>query len=206
MSPSAPKDKFFERVINPYLAEVLQHPQTIEMREGVLHIRDVEGPRCTESVETKLEAMEQQVFKCQGMVERGLNANQMMITEFTNNHKLDAKVIGETIFKLQEKIEHLQAHIYDLQNQNCEYEYRFKRMSLAADLRIPETRSSFYDGEPMPWKMDSSIFFTSKGYIIIWVWALPLATAKLGGGAPVSYHHHTFIFIVFHRSILLVIS
>ena len=153
-SPSAPKDKFFERVINPYLAEVLQHPQTIEMREGVLHIRDVEGPRRTGSVETKLEAVEQQVFKCQGMVERGLNANQMMITDFTDNHKLDAKVIGETIFKLQEKIEHLQAQIYDLQNQNCEYEYRFKRMSLAADLRIPETRSSFYDGEPMPWKMD----------------------------------------------------
>ena len=153
-SSSAPKDKFFEKVINPYLAEVLQHPQTIEMREGVLHIRDVEGPRRTGSVETKLEAVEQQVFKCQGMVERGLNANQMMITEFTNNHKLDAKVIGETIFKLQEKIEHLQAQIYDLQNQNCEYEYRFKRMSLAADLRIPETRSSFYDGEPMPWKMD----------------------------------------------------
>ena len=153
-SSSAPKDKFFEKVINPYLAEVLQHPQTIEMREGVLHIRDVEGPRRTGSVETRLEAMEQQVFKCQGMVERGLNANQMMITEFTNNHKLDAKNIGETIFKLHEKIEHLQAQIYDLQNQNCEYEYRFKRMSLAADLRIPETRSSFYDGEPMPWKMD----------------------------------------------------
>ena len=153
-SSSAPKDKFFEKVINPYLAEVLQHPQTIEMREGVLHIRDVEGPRRTGSVETRLEAMEQQVFKCQGMVERGLNANQMMIAEFTNNHKLDAKNIGETIFKLHEKIEHLQAQIYDLQNQNCEYEYRFKRMSLAADLRIPETRSSFYDGEPMPWKRD----------------------------------------------------
>ena len=153
-SSSAPKDKFFERVVNPYLVEVLQHPQTIEMREGVLHIRDVEGPRRTGSMETKLEAMEQQVFKWQGMVEHGLNANQMMITEFTNNHKLDAKVIGETIFKLQEKTKHLQAQIYDLQNQNCEYEYRFKRMSLAADLRIPETRSSFYDGEPMPWKMD----------------------------------------------------
>ena len=57
-SPSTPKDKFFERVINPYLAEVLQHPQTIEMREGVLHIRDVEGPRRTGSMETKLEAVE----------------------------------------------------------------------------------------------------------------------------------------------------
>ena len=55
MSPSTPKDKFFEKVINPYLAEVLQHPQTIEMREGVLHIRDVEGPRRTGSVERKLD-------------------------------------------------------------------------------------------------------------------------------------------------------
>ena len=153
-SPSAPKDKFFEKVINPYLAEVLQHPQTIEMREGLVHIHDVEGPRRTESVETRLEAMEQQVFKCHGMVEHGLNANHMMITEFTNNHKLDDKNIGAAIFMLHEKIERLQAQIYDLQNQNCEYEYRFKRMSLAADLRIPETRSSFYDGEPMPWKMD----------------------------------------------------
>ena len=71
-SPSAPKDKFFDRVVNPYLAEVLQHPQTIEMREGVLHIRDVEGPRRTGSMETKLEAMEQEGFNCQGMVERGL--------------------------------------------------------------------------------------------------------------------------------------
>ena len=153
-SPSAPKDKFFEKVINPYLTKVLQHPQTIEMCEGLLHIRDVEGPRRTESMETRLEVMEQQVFKCQEMVERGLDSNHIMITEFTNNHKLDVKDIGEAIFKLHEKIKHLQAQIYDLQNQNCEYEYRFKRMSLAADLRIPETRSSFYDGEPMPWKMD----------------------------------------------------
>ena len=153
-TPSASKDKFFEKVINPYLAEVLRHPQTIEMRDGLLHIRDVEGPKGTGSVETRLEAMEQQVFKCQGMVERGINASHTMLAEFTNNYKPDAKNTEEAIFKLHEKIEHLQAQIYDLQNQNCEYEYRFKRMSLAADLRIPETRSSFYDGEPMPWKMD----------------------------------------------------
>ena len=80
---SAPKDKFFEKVINPYLAEVMQHPQTIEMREGVLHIRDVEGPKRTGSMEKKLKAMEQQVFNYQGMVECGLNANHSMITEFT---------------------------------------------------------------------------------------------------------------------------
>jgi hypothetical protein len=95
------------------------------------------------------------------MVEHGLNANHLMITEFTHDHKLDAKNFGEAIFKLHERIEHLQAHIYDLQNQNCEYEYRFKKMSLAADLRIPETRSSFYDGEPMPWKTEDKILSSS---------------------------------------------
>ena len=127
----------------------------------MLHIRDVEGPKGTGSVELRLEAMEQQVFKCQGMVERGINASHTMLAEFTNNYKPDAKNTEEAIFKLYEKIEHLQAQIYDLQNQNCEYEYRFKRMSLAADLRIPETRSSFYDGEPMPWKVDDKLASSS---------------------------------------------
>ena len=32
--PSSPKDKFYEKVINPYLPEVMKHPQAIEMREG----------------------------------------------------------------------------------------------------------------------------------------------------------------------------
>ncbi|KAE8768613.1 40S ribosomal protein S5-1 [Hordeum vulgare] len=88
------------------------------MREGVLHLRDVEGPKKTGSMEARLEAMEQQVFKCQGMVEHGLNANHMMITEFTNKHKIDANDIGKHLSKLCGRIDHLQAQIYDLQNQN----------------------------------------------------------------------------------------
>ncbi|KAE8820298.1 40S ribosomal protein S5-1 [Hordeum vulgare] len=91
------------------------------MREGMLHIRDVEGPKKTGSVEARLEAMEQQVFKCQGMVERGLNTNYMMITEFTNKHKIDANDIGKHLSRLYDRIDHLQAQIYDLQNQNSEY-------------------------------------------------------------------------------------
>ena len=85
----------------------------------------------------------------------------MMIAEFANGHKLDANNIGEAIFKLHEKIEHLHAQFYDPQNQNYEYEYKFKRMSLAADLRISETRSYFYDGEPMPWKIEDKILSSS---------------------------------------------
>ncbi|KAE8808065.1 40S ribosomal protein S5-1 [Hordeum vulgare] len=121
-SRKVPKDKFFEKVINPYLAGVLQHPQSIEMHEWALHIRDVEGPKKTGSMEARLEAMEHQVFKCQGMVERGLNANHMMITEFTNKHKIDANDIGKHLSRVYDRIDHLQSEIYDLQNQNysCE--------------------------------------------------------------------------------------
>ncbi|KAE8818873.1 40s ribosomal protein s5-1 [Hordeum vulgare] len=71
-------------------------------------------------METRLEAMEQQVFKCQGMVERGLNANHMMITEFTNKHKIDANDIGKHLSRLYDRIDLHQAQIDDLQNQNCE--------------------------------------------------------------------------------------
>ncbi|KAE8770685.1 40S ribosomal protein S5-1 [Hordeum vulgare] len=89
------------------------------MREGMLHIRDVEGPKKTGSVEVRLEGMEQQVFRCQGMMERGLNANHMMITEFTNKHKINANDNGKHLSRLYDRIDHLQAQIYDLQNQNC---------------------------------------------------------------------------------------
>ncbi|KAE8805445.1 40S ribosomal protein S5-1 [Hordeum vulgare] len=71
----------------------------------MLHIRDVEGAKKTGSVETRLEVMEQQVFKCQGMVERGLNANHTIITEFTSNHKLDAIDIGKHLSRLYDRFE-----------------------------------------------------------------------------------------------------
>ncbi|XP_020192515.1 uncharacterized protein [Aegilops tauschii subsp. strangulata] len=97
---SSSKDKFFERVINPYLSEVMKHPQTIEMREGVLHIRDVQGPKRTGTVEAKLEAMEREVFKCKGMVERGLGANHLRIMDFTCDHKVDGRSMKDIVFTL----------------------------------------------------------------------------------------------------------
>jgi hypothetical protein len=132
----------------------MKHPQAIEMREGVLHIQDVQGPKKIRSEKARLEAVEHEIFKCQGMVERGLNANHSMITEFIREHSVDGKNSGDVIFKLNDRIDYLQAQIYDLQNRNFEYEAKFKGMSLAANFRTPEMRSSFYDGEPLPWKTE----------------------------------------------------
>nr|XP_020151248.1 uncharacterized protein LOC109736437 [Aegilops tauschii subsp. strangulata] len=124
--PSSCKDKFYEKVINPDIPEVMKHPQAIEIHEGVLHIRDVQGPKKTGSAEARLESMEQEIFKCQGMVEHGLNANHSMITKFTCENKVDNKEIGDAIFKLNDRIDYLQAQVYALQNQNFDYEAKFK--------------------------------------------------------------------------------
>ncbi|KAE8818114.1 60S ribosomal protein L34 [Hordeum vulgare] len=108
------------------------------MCEGMRHIHDVEGPKKTGSMEVRLEAMEQQVFKCQGMVERGLNANHMMITEFTNKHKINANDIGKHLSRLYDRIDHLQAQIYDPQNQN----YDYGKVLLLSKLHGPTCRFS----------------------------------------------------------------
>ena len=47
---------------------------------------------------------------------------------------------------------------------------------------------------------------SNKEELSIWVWALPLATTKLGGDAPVSHHHHNSYLYRFLSSILLVVS
>ena len=146
--------KFFDNVINLYLREVMQHPQAIQMHDGVQHIRDVQGPKGTGSVEARLEAMEQEVFRCKGMVEHGINANHRMIADYTRDLKVEGKSMKDIVFTFNEQINFLQSQIYDLQNQVFEYEVRFKGMSLVASCRTRETHSSSYDGGPLPWKSD----------------------------------------------------
>ncbi|KAE8809054.1 40S ribosomal protein S5-1 [Hordeum vulgare] len=123
---SSSKDKFFDNIINPYLPKVTQHPQAIQMREGVLYIRDVQGPKGTESVEARLEAMEQEVFRYKGMVESGFNANNLMIVDYTRDLKVDANSMKDIVFSPNEQINLLRSQIHYLQSQVFEYEARFK--------------------------------------------------------------------------------
>ncbi|KAE8792042.1 hypothetical protein D1007_33465 [Hordeum vulgare] len=96
MTPSSSsKDKFFEKVINPYLPDVLKHAQTIEMHEEVLNIHDMQGQKKEGSKKARFATLEREIFKCQGMVERGLSGNNFMITEFIHENKMDARNVGE---------------------------------------------------------------------------------------------------------------
>jgi hypothetical protein len=120
--------------INPYMRELRMHLKELSLKNGELQIKDVQGPKGEGSLEARMEALEQEVFK----------------------YKKETTELWRDVLLLQETTNQLQAQLYDMQNQNCEYEARFQQMSAAANFRILETKTSFLDGGPLPWKYDNN--------------------------------------------------
>jgi hypothetical protein len=88
------------------------------------------------------------------MAEREMDIIYRINQELVAKHKKETAELWNDIFSLHETTNKLQAQLYDLENQNCEYEDMFKQMSAAASFRILETKTSFLDGKPLPWKSD----------------------------------------------------
>jgi predicted RNase H-like nuclease (RuvC/YqgF family) len=101
-----------------------------------------------------MEALEQEVFKYKKMAEREVELIHRINQELITKYKKETTELWKDIFSLHETTNQLQAQLYDLQNQNYEYEARFKQMSAAASFRTLETKTSFLDGGPLPWKYD----------------------------------------------------
>ena len=132
------------------------------MEDGVLHKEDLKGPVKDGSTEERLKEMEHEVFKFKKIVEHGVEANFDIINEMKACHKKEMKEVWSILTALEEKVLELQGQIYDLHNQNCEYELKFLRMGLAAECRILETEASFETGEPFPWKHFSKDYIINK--------------------------------------------
>jgi hypothetical protein len=141
-------------VINPYMRELKMHPKELSLKDGKVQIEDVRGPEGEGSIEAWMEELEQEVFRYKKMAEREVDIIHMINQELIAKHKKETVELWDDILSLHETTNKLQAQLYDLQNQNCEYEARFKQMSAAASFRILDTKSSFLDGEPLPWKSD----------------------------------------------------
>jgi hypothetical protein len=43
--------------------------------------------------------------------------------------------------------------MWDVENQNCEYEDRFNKITKAASTKFNDPPTSFYNGRPYPWKL-----------------------------------------------------
>jgi hypothetical protein len=101
-----------------------------------------------------MEELEQEVFRYKKMAEREVDIIHRIKAELLEEHKKETAKLWDDIFSLHETTNNLQAQLYGVHNQNCEYETRFKHISSVASFRILETKSSFADGEPLPWKSD----------------------------------------------------
>ncbi|KAK1677898.1 hypothetical protein QYE76_038746 [Lolium multiflorum] len=121
---------------------------------AAIKIEDVRGPKGEGSLEDRMEKLEQEVFTYKKMAEREVDIFHKIVSELIDEHKKETTKLWDDILSLHNTTNKLQAQLYDVQNQNCEYENRFKHISYAASFRIPETKTSFVDGEPLPWKSD----------------------------------------------------
>jgi hypothetical protein len=153
-STSNDKENSLADIINPYMRELKMHPKELSLNDGKLQIADVQGPTGEGNLEARMEALEKEVFKYKKMAEREVDIIHRINQEFISKYKKETTELWNDVLSLHETTNKLQAQLYDLQNQNCEYEARFKQMSAATSFRILETETSFLDGEPLPWKYD----------------------------------------------------
>ena len=155
MSSSGPsKDNSFAKVDNPYMNELKMHPKELLLKDGKVQVEDVRGPKGEGSLEARMEKLEQEVFEYKKMAEREVEIVYKINAELIAEHKKETAKLWDDILSLHNTTNQLQAQLYDVHNQNCEYEVRFKRISAAASFRMIETKMSFIDGKPLPWKLD----------------------------------------------------
>jgi hypothetical protein len=107
------------------MRELKMHPKELSLKDGKLQIEDVEGPKGEGSLEARMEELEQEVFRYKKMAEREVDIIHRINQELIAKHKETAE-LWDGILSLHETTNKLQAQLYDLQNQNCEYEAWFK--------------------------------------------------------------------------------
>jgi hypothetical protein len=124
-SASDDKENPLADIINPYMRELKMHPKELLLKDGKLQIKDVQVPKGEGSLEARMEALEQEVFKYKKMAEHEVDIIHRINQELVTKYKKETTELWKDIFSLHETTNQLQAQLYDLQNQNCEYEARF---------------------------------------------------------------------------------
>jgi hypothetical protein len=87
MSSSGPSEKnSLADIINPYMRELKMHPKELLLKDGELQIKDVQVSKGEGSLEAKMEALEQEVFKYKKMAKREVDIihriNQELVTKY----------------------------------------------------------------------------------------------------------------------------
>ena len=142
--------------MNRYLNSVMTPPKTVCFKEGVMLVEEVKAPKATGTVEERLDELEDKTFRYGTVVYRSLDAHHFMNLELekkVEEYKKRLEDLEGRYKDVIDKWEKFQCFMWDVENQNCEYEERFKKIAAAATLRYNDPPTSFRDGTPFPWKM-----------------------------------------------------
>ena len=115
----------------------------------------MKAPKIIGTVEERLEDLEQKIFRYNTVVERSLDAHHFMNLELekkVEEYKERLEDLEKRYLHVTSELDKHQALLWDVENQNCEYEERFKKIAAAATLRYNDPPNSFYNGRPFPWK------------------------------------------------------
>jgi hypothetical protein len=87
MSSSGPsEEKALADSINPYMRELRMHLKELSLKDGELQIKYIQGPKGEGSLEARMEALEQEVFKYKKMAEREVDIiykiNQELVPKY----------------------------------------------------------------------------------------------------------------------------
>jgi hypothetical protein len=74
-------------IINPYMRELKMHPKELSLKDGELQIEDVQDPTGEGSLEARMEALEQEVFKYKKIAEHEVDIIHMINQELIAKHK-----------------------------------------------------------------------------------------------------------------------
>ncbi|XP_051190419.1 uncharacterized protein [Lolium perenne] len=124
-SSGSPKEKSSMNVDNPYMNELKMHPKELSLKDGKVQVEDIRGPKGESSLEARMKRLEQEVFRYKKMAEREVDIIHKINAELIGEHRKEVANLWDDIFSLHETTN-----------------------------KILETKSSFVDGEPLPWKFD----------------------------------------------------
>jgi hypothetical protein len=103
MSSSGPSEEnSLADIINPYMRELKMHPKELSLKDGELQIKAVQGPKGEGSLEARMEALEQEVFKYKKMVEREVELIHRINQELVTKYKRETTELWKDVFVISQ--------------------------------------------------------------------------------------------------------
>ena len=100
--------------INPYMFEFKIHPKELLLKDGKVHIRQVQGPKGEGILEDRMEALEQEVFRYKKMAECEVDIIHKISSELITKHKEELAELRDEILSLHQATNQLQEQLYDI--------------------------------------------------------------------------------------------